>query len=249
MGRALTEAVVREANVAEGMDVLDIACGTGEPAISIATLLRGTGRVVGADISPDPLKVATQRAAERGLGNIEFVPADVHKLPFPDASFDRITCRLGIMFFAELPCALAELHRILRPGGRVTLLAWGSMHQPYFETTIGTIIRITGLEVPASGLKMFKFGAPGTLASALQNAGFTDIEEKFTNLPWNWPGTPENLWEYFQEVTVPFKPLFQAIPPDQHEGVHAKIIEQLRSRYDGREVKFEASVLLASATR
>ena len=86
MGRAMTEAIVREAQVAPNMRVLDVACGTGEPAISIATELSGTGDVVATDISPEPLKIGEARARERGLTNIRFEQADVHHLPFEDNS-------------------------------------------------------------------------------------------------------------------------------------------------------------------
>ncbi len=249
MGRALTETIVAEGHIEPGMIVLDIASGSGEPAISVATLLNGTGRVVATDISPAPLKVAEQRACERGLTNIEFHVADVHQLPFADATFDRVLCRQGVMFFADLPRALGEIRRVLKPGGRLTLLAWGPMQQPYFETTIGTILRMfPEFTPPAYALTMFKFGERGTLASALREAGFASVEEDLRELPWNWPDTPEELWAYFQEVTVPFKPLFEAIPMARRDEVKAQVLQALRDRYDGREVKFNAAVVLASAT-
>lgn len=251
MGRAMTDALVAEAHVEPGMCVLDIACGTGEPAITIATALQSSGgKVVGADISPGPLKIAEQRARERGLTNIEFTPADVHDLPFPDSEFDRITCRLGVMFFADCGRALREVHRVLRSGGRVSLLAWGSMEQPYFDTTISTIPRVVpGLTIPASGYSMFKFGTPGTLSSALRDAGFAHSEERLAEVPWNWPETPQELWAYFQEVTIPFRPLFQAIPSERRSEVDSKVLSELSRRYDGQEVKFDAKIVLASATK
>lgn len=250
MGRGMTEAVVAEAQVAPGMHVLDVASGTGEPAISIATRLNGTGRVVATDISAEPLKVGQQRARERGLTNIEFAPADVHQLPFDVAEFDRVTCRLGVMFFADPARAFGEMHRVLKPGGRATVLAWGTMRQPYFEVTIGTVLRcLPSLALPASGAAMFKFGERGALALALRHAGFASVEEHVRELPWNWPDTPEELWAYFQEVTIPFKPLLQAIPPERRVEVDAEVLRQFRERYDGRAVNLTANVVLASATK
>jgi ubiquinone/menaquinone biosynthesis C-methylase UbiE len=250
MGRALTQTIVAEARVEPGMQVLDIASGSGEPAISVATLLNGTGHVVATDVSPAPLKVAEQRAGERGLRNIEFRPADVHQLPFPDATFDRVLCRLGVMFFSEPPCAFGEIRRVLKPRGRATLLAWGPMQQPYFETTIGTLLEmLPELTPPQSALAMFKFGKRDTLAALLREAGFASVEEDLWELPWNWPDTPEELWNYFREVTIPFRPLFDAIPIDRRDDVNAQVLQVLRNRYDGHEVKFNATVVLASAIR
>jgi ubiquinone/menaquinone biosynthesis C-methylase UbiE len=250
MGHAMTEAIVAEAQVAPGMHVLDVASGTGEPAISIATQLRGSGRVVATDLSAEPLKVGQQRARERGLTNVEFTPADVHQLPLDAAIFDRVTCRLGVMFFADPARAFREIHRVLKPGGRATLLAWGPIQQPYFETTIGTVLRcIPGTALPASGAAMFKFGQRDALSAALRSAGFATVEEKFSDVPWNWPDTPEELWAYFQEVTIPFKPLLQAIPPERRSEVDAEVLRQFRDRYDGRAVNFTANVVLASATK
>ena len=151
MGSAVTEAVVEEARVVSGVRVLDVACGAGEPSISIAALLSGTGEVIGVDMAAEPLKVARERATKRGLPNVEYMQADVHALPFADASFDRVTSRLGVMFFGDLPKALSEMHRVLRPSGRVALLAWGAMEQPYFDMTIGTVRRMhPELEIPAT---------------------------------------------------------------------------------------------------
>ena len=250
MGRAATEAIARAAQVEAEMRVLDVATGTGEPAITIATLLNGTGEVVGTDISTGPLEVGEGRARERGLTNIRFQQADVHQLPFADATFDRITCRLGVMFFADLPRALREMRRVLKPGGRATLLAWGRMEQPYFNVTIGTILRVMPeLKLPKSGAAMFKFAPPGVLAAAMRDAGFTAIEENFTSVPWNWPGTLEEWWAYFREVTVPFKPLFEAVPPERQPEIDARVLGTVRARYQDGEVKFDAEMLIVSGTQ
>ncbi len=248
MGRHLTEAIVAEARVSPGMRVLDVASGTGEPAISIATLLQGSGEVVATDVSANPLQVGEQRARQRGLANIHFLQADVHHLPFADSEFDRVTCRLGVMFFADPPCAFRQIHRVLKPAGRASMLAWGPMEQPYFDTTLGTILRLVPtLSLPPAGALMFRFGRKGALTAALRAAGFSQVEERFADLPWNWPDTPGQLWDYFREVTIPFKPLFEAVPAAHRAEVHASVLHALKARYDGAEVKFTARVVLASA--
>ncbi len=250
MGQAVTEAIVAEARLQPGAQVLDVASGTGEPAISIATLLAGQGRVVATDLAAESLEIGRQRARERGLHNIEFAVADAHQLPFSDAEFDLVTSRLGIMFFADLPRALAEMRRVLKPGGRIALLTWGRMEQPYFDTTAGTLLRVVdGARVPAMAARMFRFGQIGTLSAALRDAGFEGVQEYTKLVPWNWEGSPEDLWEYFQAVTAPFKPLFDAVPATQKHAIDAAVLDALRARARNGKVMFDAEIVLASATR
>jgi ubiquinone/menaquinone biosynthesis C-methylase UbiE len=248
MGNDMTQAIVDAARVQPGMRVLDIACGTGEPAISLAALLAGDGEVVGVDISPEPLKIAEERATQRGLSNATFQQADAHELPFPDNSFDCITSRLGIMFFADLPRALSEMRRVLKPEGRAILLVWGPFDQPYFHTTIGTILRtLPGAIVPESGRKMFALGNNGELSQALCQAGFSQAEEELVTVPWTWMGTPEEVWEYFQDVAVPFASFLQSIPAARRPEIDAAVLKAISQYYDGTSIKFTATVNIAVA--
>ncbi|MGA2961431.1 MAG: class I SAM-dependent methyltransferase [Candidatus Korobacteraceae bacterium] len=249
IGSQATQAIVDEARIAPGLRVLDVACGSGEPSISIAALMRESGHVVGIDLAATPLQVARERAGARRLTNTEFLQADVQQLPFTDCTFDRVVSRLGVMFFPSLETALREMYRVLKPGGRTSHLAWGSMQQPYFQSTIGTVLRLLpDLRVPASAKAMFRFGEPGVLAAAFKQAGFTKVEERVQKVAWNWPGTPEELWAYFQDVTIPFKPVLQAIPADRPD-IHAAVLDALRAHSDGKQVNFQAEIVLASASR
>lgn len=250
MGQHVTNAIVEAAKVEPGMKVLDVACGSGEPAISIAMLLNGTGEVIGVDLAQAALQTATERTRQRQLSNIRFQSADAHQLPFPDNSFDRVTSRLGVMFFEDLPRALREMHRVLKPGGRVVLLAWGPMNQPYFETTIGTVLRaMPGATLPEVAKNMFAFGEPGVLAKKMADAGFREVEESLSKEPWNWPGLPADVWAYFQDVAVPFAPLLKSIPPELRHEVDAKVLQAIGRYYDGQEIKFTATVNITSASK
>jgi len=250
MGNDMTRAIVAAAQVGSGMRVLDIACGTGEPAISLAAVLVGDGDVVGVDISPAPLKIAEERAIQRGLSNVTFQQADAHELPFSNNSFDCITSRLGIMFFSDLPRALSEMRRVLKPSGRAILLVWGPMDQPYFQTTIGAILRmLPEASVPESGRKMFALGNKGVLTQVLRQAGFSEVKEELVTVPWTWMGTPKEVWEYFQDVAVPFASFIQSIPTDRRDEIDAEVLKAISQYYDGTSIKFTATVNIAVAVK
>src|SRR5688572_30463164 len=100
-----------------GGAVLDVAVGTGR---NLAFYPDGV-RLTGVDFSPAMLKRARVRAAELGR-EIDLVEGDAQALPFPDASFDTVVCTLGLCGFPDERAAIAEMHRVLRPGGTLLLL-------------------------------------------------------------------------------------------------------------------------------
>jgi ubiquinone/menaquinone biosynthesis C-methylase UbiE len=250
MGSDMTQAIVEAACVQPGMRVLDIACGTGEPAISLAALLAGKGEVVGVDVSPVPLKIAEERALQRGLANAIFQQADAQELPFPDNSFDRITSRLGVMFFSDLPRALSEMQRVLKPRGRAVLLVWGPMDQPYFHTTIGTLMRmLPAAVIPESAKRMFAFASTGKLSEALRQVGFSQATEESVTVPWTWLGAPEEVWQYFQDVAIPFASFLQSIPVARRAETDAAVLKAISQYSDGTSIKFTATVNIAVAVK
>ena len=115
MGSGVTEALVRYANAQRGMKVLDLASGTGEPAISLASMVDDDGHVTALDLSSELLQIADQRAQARSLKNFSTRQADAQHLPFAAHSFDLITCRFGVMFFENVDVALTEALRVLKP--------------------------------------------------------------------------------------------------------------------------------------
>ncbi len=114
--------------LAPGQHVLDVGCGTGEDAIALAGLTGPTGRVCGVDPNPDMLAAATARATAAQAA-VTFVRGEAHALPFPDASFDRTRADRVFQHLADPVAALADMIRVTRPGGWISLLDvdWGSV--------------------------------------------------------------------------------------------------------------------------
>lgn len=247
MGQAVTDALVEYAKPSPGMQVLDLASGTGEPAISLAARVGRQGHVTALDLSADLLEIAEKRARVRGLDNFTARQADAHSLPFPDNSFDLATSRFGVMFFRDPEGALRELRRVLRPGARACFLAWGPFEQPYWQSMMGVVHRhVGGALLEPGGPDPFRFAQPGSLSAMLRSAGFWEVEEETKTLPWAWPGSAEEVWEQNRAVAVPFRPMLERVPADEWPKIHAEVHQAVARYWDGEKIAFGASVVFAS---
>lgn len=97
---------------------LDIATGTGHTAFALAPHVAS---VIGVDITPEMLAEAEKLRIERSIANVSFTMADAHDLPFPDGTFDLVTCRRAAHHFSAIDLAIKEMRRVLRPGGRLVI--------------------------------------------------------------------------------------------------------------------------------
>jgi SAM-dependent methyltransferase len=128
------ELVVQRAGVEPGMDVLDVACGTGNATIPAA---KAGARVTGLDFAPRLLEIARERCAD-AMVEIDFVEGDAQEMPFEDASFDRVVSVFGHMFAPDHERTAAEMRRVLRPGGAISIACWtpdGSIGRMFKTTT------------------------------------------------------------------------------------------------------------------
>jgi SAM-dependent methyltransferase len=247
MGSAVTEALVEYSRPLPGMAVLDLACGTGEPAISLARRIRPSGSVIAADQSSELLEIAAQRARHQRLANLVTRQADAHALPFADRSFDLATCRFGVMFFSDVRQALAEMCRVLKPDARACFAVWGTPEQPYWQTTMKIVHRhVGGPMLPPGGADPFRFAASGSLTEALTAAGFQNVEEVHRNLPWTWPGNTEEVFEYACAVSAPFRPMIERVPEEMWPAIRAEAMHAIERYRAGNEIRFGADIVLAS---
>jgi ubiquinone/menaquinone biosynthesis C-methylase UbiE len=173
----VTEAMLDMANLQTGGRVLDLAAGAGEPALSAAQRVGTSGHVTATDISSNILEFALQTARERGLTNFETRVMDGERPDQPDASFDAVLSRLGLIYFPDRSVALQGVRRVLRKGGRVVLAGFTTPDQNrFFSTPISIIRRRANLPAPALGLPgPFSLGGPGVMESVLKEAGFADV--------------------------------------------------------------------------
>jgi SAM-dependent methyltransferase len=247
MGKDVTQAIVDYAQPRPGMKVLDLASGTGEPGISLASRVEPGGQITAFDLSAELLEIAADRARERKLDNFVVKQGDAHELPFPDNSFDLVTSRFGVMFFQMK--ALQEARRVLKPGGRACFLAWGPFEQPFWLSMMGVVHKYAGGERPAPPQDPCRYGQPGSLSAALREAGFQQIEESTKTLPWTWPGPAEEVWEQAQVMSTPFLPMIKRVPAEKWEQMNREVIESVSRYAEDGSIKFGATVVLVSGTK
>lgn len=247
MGGAVTEALVEYSRPHPGMSILDLASGTGEPAISLAVRVGPHGSVTAVDQSAELLEIAGERARNKTLTNLTTEQADAHTLPFADHQFDLATCRFGVMFFADPKRALTELRRVLKPGARACFAAWGPVEQPYWQCTLKIVQRhVGGALLPEGGTDPFRFSAAGSLSEVLRAGGFGDVEESTRNLPWTWPGDAEEAFDYFCGVSAPFRSMLDRVPEEMWPAIRAEAKTTIERHRVGDEIRFGADVVLAS---
>lgn len=248
--RGATEAVLEAAQLRPEMRVLDLASGVGDPAIPIAETVGATGHVTGSDVGPGMIDFAAELARRKGLANIDFRVVDVEALPFADNSFDVVSSRFGVMFFTDQIKAFRECRRVLKPGGRVAFVVWGSREQPFLGATIGVLMKYVDAPPPdPDAPHAFMFGERGLLARTLKAAGFTDAREEVRTVKGHWDGTPEEYWQQFTEVAAPFRPLVAKLTHETRAKVESEIYANLRKLADGTGFSMPLEIVIGTGTK
>ena len=164
------------AQLRPGDAVLDVACGTGAATLAAAEAAGPDGRVVGLDSNPEMLDVARRKP-----GAIDWREGKAEELPFAEASFDAVISQFGFMFFDDKPGALAEMMRVLKPGGRLAVAVCGAVERsPGYGAFARLLDRLFGRETGDAFRAPFVLGDPAELARIAAAAGIegASVEER-----------------------------------------------------------------------
>lgn len=159
-----------------GQHVLDVACGTGAVSRIAARAVGDEGTVTAVDLSPAMLSVA--RATLDAVGAaVRLQQADATELPLADESVDAVVCQQGLQFFPDPSLALAEMARVLVPGGRLAVSTCRALdHQPAYRVLVDVLTRHVGAEAAQITASPYALGEPEQLAGPLAAAGFDDVD-------------------------------------------------------------------------
>jgi ubiquinone/menaquinone biosynthesis C-methylase UbiE len=163
--------MVDAARVAPGQRVLDVACGTGVLTRALGERVGASGHVAGLDVNDGMLAVARRRGPA-----VAWHRAAAETMPFGDADFDAVLCQFALMFFDARPKALAEMRRVLRPGGRLAVAVWAPLEDaPAYAAVVALLDRMFGPAAGASLRAPFVLGDPAQTVSLVTAAGFSDV--------------------------------------------------------------------------
>ncbi|MBK7289973.1 MAG: class I SAM-dependent methyltransferase [Chitinophagaceae bacterium] len=243
MGQKIIEFIKPEGS----QTILDIASGTGEPALSIATMLT-SGKITMVDISDEMLSIAKENAAARNIANTETIVSDVSNLPFDDNTFDSISCRFGFMFFPDMQIASNEMNRVLKPSGKIAVSVWNIPEKNFWVTaTMGTIMKHIDVPPNPSGAPgMFRCCKPGLMKEIFDKAGFKNIEEEIIATTLDC-GTPDRYWSMMTEVGAPIVAALGKADDNVKEKIKNEVFEIVAQRYPGNNLQLDASAIVITA--
>ena len=247
---AVTAALLEAAAALPGMSVLDLASGTGVPALDLARKVAPSGNVIATDLSEGMLSALRENASAEAVSNIEARVADAQSLPFGDGQFDLVTSRWGTMFFVEIERALWEIKRVLKAGGRIAFTVWGAPKAgSYFGAAALPFTRRLATKPDPDAPGPLRFAEPGKLARLVKAAGFQDVRETSHDLPAPFRGSPEELLAAMMEIAGPFRNAAASLSEKDRQAAQEEAYANLRGVYDGKFVNLKAPVLIVTGRK
>ncbi|HEV8639084.1 MAG TPA: methyltransferase domain-containing protein [Chloroflexota bacterium] len=211
------------AGVSPGQRALEVCCGTGVISRAAAAAVGPSGRVLGTDLTPGMIEVAREQAAAQGLRQAEFRVMDCEALELADGTFD-----VGLAMyphFSDHRRALGELHRVLRPGGRVAIGVGGGLARsqparpPLALQLMNEIIARHQPEDPGGHPPNWAGPDPAAgLTAALAEAGFADLRTASHTHPTRL-ASPEEAWDVWSMTSSPVRHRLSLLGPDEREAV------------------------------
>ena len=232
-GRRLVDA----AKVAAGERVLDVASGRGAVLFPAAERLGKSGEAEGVDLSEEMVRLANDEAARRGLPARASLQ-DAERLAFPDASFDRVLCGFGVMFFPDQDAALREFKRVLKRAGTLAVSTWCVSQ----AEELSRLCRELGFRV---GEPPGWITEPQVLERLVARNGFSDVRVRKDAHTFRYAGLDE-YWQ--QAMGTGLRGLLMSLDEAARQNLREAFAERMKPHQRPDGLYLEASALIAVAT-
>ena len=244
MLKPMGEEIIRLISPKDGEMILDIAAGTGEPGLTIASMIPN-GKVIITDLAEDMLKIAMGNAAIRNIKNFETIACDVCELPFKDDTFDAVSCRFGFMFFPDMNLAAKEIVRVLKPGGRIAASVWNAPEKNFWVTvTMDSINKNIQLPTPLPGSPgMFRCANEGLMTELFIDAGLRNVLSIESNSKLK-SGTAEIYWEMMTEIAALIITSLNKADEAMKEKIKKEVFASIDQKFPDGNVVIDCSALV-----
>lgn len=241
--------IIRLLDLKDTDHVLDVASGTGEPALTIARVVKN-GKVTLTDLSEEMLKIAEEKAKNSGLRNVEIAVCEAGNLPFSDRTFDAVSCRFGFMFFPDIPAAIKESGRVLKDGRRLATSVWaGPEKNPWIKFVMDIVKANVELPKPLpTDPGMFRLAEKGSLTRLFMDAGFKNIIEKETQFKFNI-GTADAYWSYMNEVSVSMTTALKNAGDETMSRIKNQLFTKLDQVFPNGNIALDATATIVSGEK
>ena len=233
------------ADLRPGERVLDVACGTGVIARLAAERVGPTGTVTAIDVAPDMIDVARANPTPTDAA-IDWHVGDATSVPFDDGTFDAVLCQMGIMFMADRAAAVAEMRRVLVPGGRVVVSTPGAI-QPPFVVLEQAIVEHISADLGGFVRAVFSMPDPDAVATLLSDAELSDVTASVTPVQLRLPAPAEFLWQYIN--LTPMGPVVAQASEAARSALEGQAVEAWQPYVVDGTIKAEQPMVVASGRR
>lgn len=224
--------------------VLDVAAGPGSLTRLAA---RRVAHVSALDYSPAMIGLLRADAAARGLDNVDAIVGDGQALPYPDAGFDAGFSMFGLFMFPDRGAGLRELHRVVRPGGRVVIASWATFDPDSPFLAVFAALRAALPELPLQAPQM-PLSDPASLHAEMTAAGFRDVRVEQRSHEFH-AASVDDLWAIHRRANIMCAMMQQRLGPTAWARVDPIALADLRSRLGDGEVRYPQVALLGLGER
>ncbi len=234
--------VLRLSHLKSGERVIDVAAGTG--AFSFLAARAGM-HVLATDFAPGMIARLRERVAAEGLDRITAEVMDGQALTVPEDSFDAGVSILGLIFFPDICLGLSELRRVVRPGGRVSIVSWGDIKKLQSHRLLMRAIMqaAPGFQPPASIPVWARMAGSESLSNEMRKSGFQDVEITISHASLRIE-SPQTFWSDFTISAPPLAYLFQQLGPDRKVAAGHVFMELLKQESGDGPLKLSAEVCI-----